>query len=368
MNPARWLTGALVHPIYGVITAIILVEIALVALQVLWLFGQAWRLGRLASQNQRFAAELGDALPDVGRTPAEREAWVKRARGYPPHIVRHQLEPLLALTHGEARDSLIALYRALGYLAEDIAMSRSKLPASRMRAIRRLSLVAGSAEADVLLERRHDRHMIRVVAAQTLVRVGTAQQLHVFMSEMRIASRLMEQPLAESLGGCSPEQIELLLDRLPELCDPGLRRLVLVASARVSPTSCVMRLPLAAASPEKEVRIAACLAIARLGAPELAPLAIAALGDEAFEVRAQAGKALGQLRAVAALEPLTAALEDRAFWVRQNAAAALAALGPLGHTRLRQVVEQGHDKFAVDTARQELRRIDLVGGARALAS
>jgi hypothetical protein len=282
--------------------------------------------------------------------------------------VRQQLEPLLALTHGEAHDSLIALYGALGYLAEDIAMSRSRLPSSRMRAIRRLSLVAGSAEAGVLLERRQDRHMIRVVAAQTLVRVGTAQQLYTFMSEMRIASRLMEQPLAESLGGCSPEQIELLLDRLAELSDPGLRRLVLVASARVSPTSCVMRLPLAAASPEKEVRIAVCLAIARLGAPELAPLAIAALGDETFEVRAQAGKALGQLRAPEALEPLTRALEDRAFWVRQNAAAALAALGPPGHARLRQVVEQGRDRFAADTARQELRRIDLLGGAGELAS
>ena len=362
------LTAALVHPVYGVITAIILVEVSLVALQVLWLFAQAVRLWRLHRHAARFAAELGDRLSEVGRSDAERGRWLARARRYPRAIVRQQLEPVLALTHGEARTSLIAIYTALDFLAEDIAMSRSSLPASRMRAVRRLSLVATAEEAPVLLERRHDRHMIRVVAGQTLVRVGTADQLYAFLREMRVQSRIMEQPLAESLVGCTPEQIDLLLDRLPELVDPALRRLVLVASARVSPTRCMMQLPLAAASSEKEVRIAACLAIARLGAPELAPLLVGALGDEAFEVRAQAAKALGQLRAVVALDALTKALEDRGFWVRQNAAAALAALGAPGRARLRAIVDEGRDEFAVDTARQELRRIDLLAEAGALAS
>jgi HEAT repeat protein len=364
----HWLEQALSHRHYGAVTAIILAEICLVQLQLAWLLGHTLFLRATAREAARFAAQLGDALPDVGRTAEGRARWVRQARSYRRSTLRRQIEPLLAITQGETRDSLVALYRDLGFLAQDISMSRSALTAWRMRAVRRLSLVASAQEAAILLERRNDHHMIRVLAAQTLVRVGTAEQLFAFMVQMRMASRLMEQPLAESLVACTEEQIDLLLDRLSQLVEPSLRRLVLVAAARVAPTSCVMRLPLAVVSSEKEVRIAACLAIARLGAAELAPLAIAALADEAFEVRAQAAKALGVLRALPALEALTGALGDRAFWVRQNAAAALGALGPEGRGRLEAVVQAGTDRFAVDTARQELHRQELRQTLGALAS
>jgi HEAT repeat protein len=70
----------------------------------------------------------------------------------------------------------------------------------------------------------------------------------------------------------------------------------------------------------------------------------------------------------AALDPLTRALEDSAFWVRQNAAAALMGFGDIGRRRLEEVASSGRDRFAVDTARQELRRHDLLTAARDLAS
>jgi HEAT repeat protein len=85
-------------------------------------------------------------------------------------------------------------------------------------------------------------------------------------------------------------------------------------------------------------------------------------------VRAQAAKTLGRMRIEAAIEPLTAALEDRAFWVRQNAAAALRAFGDPGRRRLEEVAANGRDRFAADTARQELRRHQVLVTARDLAS
>jgi hypothetical protein len=54
--------------------------------------------------------------------------------------------------------------------------------------------------------------------------------------------------------------------------------------------------------------------------------------------------------------------------VRQNAAAALGALGPEGRGRLEAVVQAGTDRFAVDTARQELHRQELRQTLGALAS
>src|SRR5439155_6009514 len=133
-------------------------------------------------------------------------------------------------------------------------MSRSRLWNRRVRAVRRLALVASPDEAEVLLERQNDRHLIKVVAAQTLVRVGTPEQLLAFLGQLSIPNRLMEQPLAEVLATASREQMDVLLDGLSRITDPGVRRLVLVSVARVSPATCLRYLFEAAADPDKEVR------------------------------------------------------------------------------------------------------------------
>jgi HEAT repeat protein len=152
--------------------------------------------------------------------------------------------------------------------------------------------------------------------------------------------------------------------------DPCVQRLILVAAARTAPEACLRRLPAAASHADRELRIGACQAVAVLGAAELAPLLVAALVDPAAEVRAQAAKALGRLRVASTLEPLVLALQDSAFWVRQNAAASLGALGVAGRRRLQLVADTMADRFAADSARQELRRLSgqeqgslLVGAA-----
>jgi hypothetical protein len=356
------------QPRYGLVALAIVVEIVVVQVQVVWLLLQAglmWRGDKLAA---RFTQELAGTVLDVLRDDPARAAWVRRAETFPRSIVRRQLEPLLTLTSGEARDGVVGLYRTLGLLAEDIAMSRSTLWNRRVRAIRRLALVASTTEAAVLMERHSDRHLIKVVAAQTLVRVGTPEQLLAFLGRLTIPNRLMEQPLAEVLGTATVEQMDTLLDGLPMITDPGVRRLVLVAGAHISPGSCLRYLFEAAVDQDKEVRIGACIAAATLAVGDLLPLMLAALRDPAFEVRAQAAKALARMRLEAAIEPLTAALEDRAFWVRQNAAAALRAFGDPGRRRLEEVAANGRDRFAADTARQELRRHQLLATVRELAS
>jgi hypothetical protein len=368
VNVSGFIHLLLSQPRYGLVAVAIVGEIVVVQVQIIWLLVQAGRLRRQDKQGARFAQELAGSVLDVLRDEAARAEWVRRARTYPRTIVRRQLEPLLTLTAGEARDGVVGLYRTLGLLAEDIRMSRSVLWNRRVRAIRRLALVASPAEAPVLLERHSDRHLIKVVAAQTLVRVGTPEQLLAFLGRLTIPNRLMEQPLAEVLGTATVEQMDTMLDGLPLITDPGVRRLVLVAGAHISPGSCLRYLFEAAVDDDKEVRIGACIAAATIAVSDLLPLMLAALRDPAFEVRAQAAKALARMRMEAAIDPLTAALEDRAFWVRQNAAAALRAFGDPGRRRLEEVAANGRDRFAADTARQELRRHQLLATARDLAS
>jgi hypothetical protein len=359
---------AIHNPRYGLVAAAILAEIAVVQLQVTWLMVQAVRLRQGDRMAARFANELAYKVLDVLRDDDATADWVRRARAFPRATIRRQLEPLLTITTGGARDGVVGIYRALGLLAEDIEMSRSRLWNRRVRAMRRLALVATTDEAEVLLARHSDRHLIKVIAAQTLVRVGSPEQLLAFLGRLSIPNRLMEQPLAEVLGTASVDQMDTLLDGLPRITDPGVRRLVLVSAAHITPGSCLRYLFEAATDPDKEVRIGACLAASIMAVSDLLPLMLAALRDPAFEVRAQAAKALGRLRMTAAIEPLTTALEDRAFWVRQNAASSLRSFGDQGRRRLEEVAANGRDRFAVDTARQELRRHELLGTPRELAS
>jgi HEAT repeat protein len=321
------------------------------------LWFRAWQMKRRAEMAARIAAELGGHLPTTTTDPVEIEHWVAAAAAYPRSVVRDFLEPVLSMTVGEPHDAVEAVWRKLGFLTEDLALSRSRFLARRVRAMRRLSLVAGPGEAAALLERRNDVHVIRIMVAQILVRIGSPEELKACFAGFSLTSRLLEQPLAEVLGQVTVPQVTALLELLSAGGDPCVQRLVLVAAARIAPDGCLQRLPAAAAHTDRELRIGACQAVAVLGAAELAPLLVAALVDPLAEVRAQAAKALGRLRVPSTIEPLALALEDNAFWVRQNAAASLGALGLAGRRRLQAVADAGADRYAVDSARQELRRL-----------
>jgi len=345
------------NPHQAMLGTLVIIELAALLLQIAWLTVHAWRLRRRAQMAARIAAELAAHLPDSTVDPGAIERWVAAARGYPRGVVRELLQPVLSMTAGDAREAVVEIWRGLGFLDEDLAQSRSMFLTRRVRAMRWLTLVARPQEAPILLERSRDIHLIRIMVAQALVRIGSPAQLRACFTGFLLKSRLLEQPLAEVLSQVSEAHIQELLGLLDSEGDPCVQRLILVAAARTAPDDCLRRLPAAASHADRELRIGACQAVATLGAPELAPLLVAALVDSAAEVRAQAAKALGRLRVASTLEPLALALQDQAFWVRQNAAASLGALGMAGRRRLQLVADSGRDRFAADSARQELRRL-----------
>jgi HEAT repeat protein len=361
------LPARLGSPSYELVSTVFWAETAALALQLGWLVLHRVRMRLAARRAEAFARAHGDRLMGLLRDPVSRAEWIQGARAYPRALVRAYVEPLLPMTEGEAREALGVVWRALGFLDEDLRRSAGRWWNRRVRAMRTLTLVASPAEAPALLARARDRHLIRIMAAQTLVRVGTPAQLRDCLGELTLPSRLLEQPLVEALSGASPAQVEALLDLLGRAADPNVRRIVLTSAARTVPAACLRHIAPALTSPEKEVRIGACLAAGMLASDDLeSPLLAALAGDGAFEVRAHAAKALGRLRAPAALPALCRALEDRAFWVRQNAAASLREFGEEGRRRLEEIAATGKDRFAADTARQELRRMGALAPAPAV--
>lgn len=350
-------------PLYRPLVVVIGLELIAIQMQIFWLLWKTVVTRARLRETRRFRTEMGDPLGEAlaSADPVALAACTRRARTYAPEAVQAHLESLMELSVGNTNALLVEMYGELGYTRAAMKATRSWRVSNRIRALRRLSLVARSGEAELLSKMGSvHEHIVRLLVAQIMAKAGTPEQLFSVLRDLERPRRIMDQPFAAILATASRTHIEFLIARLEELADPSVRRLVLEVSARVTPAACARVLPEAARHPHKELRIGACQAAAMLGFPSLVPLMTTALGDPESEVRGQAAKALGRLQCEESIESLAAALGDPAFWVRQNAAASLAALGAPGHLRLEEIARTGTDRFAADSARQELRRQSLL--------
>ena len=117
----------------------------------------------------------------------------------------------------------------------------------------------------------------------------------------------------------------------------------------------------------EEERVRACRALGRIARPEVVPLLVEALADDAWAVRAEAARGLTGLGDQSCVPDLERALSDGAWWVRANAAEALRSLGPVGLEALvrasrsddRVVAARAREALADEAALDELARDDL---------
>jgi HEAT repeat protein len=129
-----------------------------------------------------------------------------------------------------------------------------------------------------------------------------------------------------------------LLERLG-LADPSL--------AAIGTLSSLLR------SGSEDERIGACRGLSRIARPEVRPLLVEALADDAWAVRAEAARGLTGVGDDSSVPELERALSDGAWWVRANAAEALRSIGPAGLDALLRA-SQGGDRVTAARAREAL--------------
>jgi HEAT repeat protein len=103
----------------------------------------------------------------------------------------------------------------------------------------------------------------------------------------------------------------------------------------------------------EDERIGACRGLSRIARPEVRPLLVEALADDAWAVRAEAARGLTGLGDVSSVPELERALSDGAWWVRANAAEALRSIGPAGLDALVRA-STGGDRVTAAPARKAL--------------
>lgn len=353
-----WFDSLWTRPICRVLLILVLAEVMIVAGQVAWLLLITTRARVRERHRIRFRSEMQDFFFFTLDKPALIPEWVEKARSWPENVVRDYLEAFILRTTGEYRERVTELYRAMGFLKKDLAELSSRRWHRRMLALRRLLHVANAQEKEIILQRREDVYPVQVMAASILSRVCEADDLVVFLNGLHMPRRMMERPMYSLLKGLPLDRFSALMARFEEVRNPAVRRILLVLSATQDQVACRRWMGAAAADPEMEVRIGACVAAGLLPSEDSTRLLLGALHDRQWEVRAQAAKALGELKDPTTLDPLARLLRDSSFWVRQNAARALLDLGEQGLARLQSATQDG-DRFAADTARQELERHDL---------
>lgn len=322
--------------------ALVMVLVAIVA-YALWAVSSdrslrhRMRIGRqllLASLDGPISDELVERLERLGRRTQIR--------------LLAELAPSL---RGAQRITLRELATRLGLAARAERRCHSRLWWRRLYATRLLTLM--DAGEDIMPALIRDPHrLVRTQVAEWAAMHPTPAILVALTGLLDDQERIARFAVQDTLLRIGQPAVPVIIGALGTMSHLGIASGLLVAARLGDPEL----LPLALSftdHPAAPVRAAAADALGALGGDEAVAVLCRLLGDPATEVRQEAARALGRLRhwsSAAALLPL---LGDPTWPVRRQSALALAAMGAPGSLILRTAL-QGADRFAADIAAQAL--------------
>jgi HEAT repeat protein len=305
------------------------------------------RRARNADDSERRRARLLDAVRHGRRAPLLAACEQARTR-------ENVREDVRAVARGLAlapqRALLIAAARDAGL--DDPLRSSLTSPSAdvRARAAALLGLLrlAHSAELEPLLADPDTN--VRLVVARAIAMLDTPDAVRALIRALGSAqidpNRLIEQ-LAR------PSAVPELVHAFSAAEHAAVRPLIAEAlgltrsAAAISPLSSLVRVGV------EDERVRACRALGRIAQPEVVPLLVEALADDAWAVRAEAARWLTGLGDHSSVPELERALSDGAWWVRANAADALRSIGPAGLAALVRA-SQSDDRVSAARAREAL--------------
>lgn|GEM_PF-1047750 len=354
MGELSWWDRVAAEPLLGALAVIIVTLVVMVTGLLFWLIVRSLWDARLTRAREAFWRGPGRDLVTALGDPEREAAWLAAARSHSEDVLRHCLGEYMTRTAGDYRDGVARLYRELGLLDADLRALDSRRWRVRMRALRRLAGVVTRAHRERILALADQGDAIRLLVAQIIGRIGTAEDVIALLGGWKVTSRLTEYPVHVMVTSLPVGELRRLIATWGELESADIQRIVLSESSRRVPSACWEMLPAAATHASKEVRIAACRAAGNMAANLTQDLLLTLADDDAWEVRAQAVKGLARHRSEQAGDALVEALSDGSFWVRQNAASSLGQHGAGGIARLREVLERSEDRYARDAAEHVL--------------
>ncbi|GEM49610.1 HEAT repeat domain-containing protein [Deinococcus cellulosilyticus] len=268
---------------------------------------------------------------------------------------------------GEASERIREIYAACGLLERDMqAMQGWNLLERRVRVLERWAVLADARTHPVLVEYCLNANPeLRRLALLSLARsmsfseVGPAHVAVTFerlLNLDRFGSGWIEQVLV-LLGQGSVKLIQDILVRFPDI----MKLRALNALVRLRLWECLPEcLPLLRSeNPDMRASVLRVFSGLQYVPEEAIEDVLALLKDPVWFVRSQAALACAGISGEEAVSRLYEALADEAWWVRHNSAEVLSQKGPEGVTTLQKAAEVHPDRYARDTASQQLFALQL---------
>lgn len=305
------------------------------------------RRARRADDSERRRARLLDALRHANEAPL----FAACEQACTRENVREDVRVVArGLVTAEQRSLLIAAARDAGL---DDALRRSLASTTgdvRARAVALLGLLrlADSSELELVLADPDGN--VRLVTARAIAMLDTPDAAFALIRALGTAeidpNRLVEQ-LAR------PSAVPELLRAFADPRHSAVRPLIAEALGLTRSTAAITSLSSLVRAGIEDERVRACRALGRIAHPEVVPLLVEALADDAWAVRAEAARWLTGLGDHSCIAELERALSDGAWWVRANAADALRSIGPAGLEALVRA-SQSDDRLGAARAREAL--------------
>jgi HEAT repeat protein len=305
------------------------------------------RRARRADDSERRRASLLDAVRRARREPLLAACEQARTRENVREDVRVvarglALAPQRSLLIEAARDAGLddALHNSLASTSADVR--------ARAAALLGLLRLAHCSELEPLLADPDGN--VRLVAARAIAMLDTPEAavalIRALGSAEIDANRLIEQ-LAR------PSAIPELVRAFDAPEHSAVRPLIAEALGLTRSVAAIALLSSLVRVGVEDERVRACRGLGRIAQPEVVPLLVEALADDAWAVRAEAARWLTGLGDHSSIPELERALSDGAWWVRANAADALRSIGPAGLAALVRA-SQSDDRVTAARAREAL--------------
>jgi HEAT repeat protein len=295
----------------------------------------------------------------VQSSPVDARAFRRLGR-FDRKLVRSILLGLALDLRGDSGEAIATLYRALGFLKNDLARLRSWRPSRRANAAADLGLIHSAETVPGLLRALQDSDLrVRQAAVWAIGQAGTPASLAGLVRLLGDPNLMVAHRVQEVLAERGRE-IADSIQRYAETTSSRSGRLAavqLIGWLRITTGADLLLSGMCDLDPE--VRVKSVKAAAAVGDPRFLETFHSRLEDVRWEVRCQAAKGLSLFGGVASVPRLAAALRDHHWWVRFYAATALAELGPAGEEALSNALRDP-EPLVQEMARYLLERGDAV--------
>ncbi len=307
--------------------------VLLVALMLLILVNR-WVRGRARARLLPRRAVLDTAMKGWALGEVSAELVVRGLEALPTAAAVDSLVAWATRLPGERWRALAAELEHRPWAARLRIAARSRKWWKRLQAARFLSVVSTPADLQILARLLGDAHpAVHIAAAAALERIADPQLVALVLQRLPEMMSPVQAYYAAVLRHAHPVAVPMLVERLGNVYDPALPRIVEFAG-RLGDAG--LREPITALAGHRnsEVRVQVARALGAFPHPRSIS-ALRDLGtDSAWEVRAQAVRSLGRIADLTTLKTLTARLGDTVWWVRLRAALALMRLEAPGRDAL----------------------------------